>query len=1298
MPPFNPFLRAFFRSIIPAQCAPTQHYVLLVPTTESLLNSRDRDSNTPYIDLVSSEEFLGSHVLRISTPGPSVMKDVLAVRDKQGKAKQITTVNGRTVVLKDSFVYSNKGFKTLNQVQLLSDFLYYSSNNDSEPWLIYYISKPLIGSYDPGGIPQAVVPGYHHRPSEAPGRRYRREDGSSSSPTEIKSFSDLLARFPMIARQMQPGLDRLFSEFGKELGKPLPPPPSQSGADGHGGENTESHEPWSIHGRGSYERLPFGSSFLEADEDIMRHALETAVTAAIDLFRLVDKQQLALLGATTDLTGPLIERLIERYVAEQVHDSLMFPRLCAYHEAEDAELDIQIRRMESIDVSQVGITIEGGRKGKEELIRRLAKGVEEFRKIVDAKSPHAMLDVLLTTIKVITLAPEAFENGEATEEKGPPIPAINADVLVSLLLVVIIRSQVRHLRARLLYMQKFIFVDDVESGESGYALSTLEAVLTYLLEDSAGLRKASLRNKRLWAATKAGKVAEMKAILEPDGHSSRDEGDPDPSEEHSSKEHKNGDRPNPMHDTLISTDTALSNQPEPDETPVHPETPRLAHVFPFQNWTRDSPSYPPEIPVTPRKKVSMDVRSLSELSSVSFLSRSTTAASVASGIEGDTSIESLTKTQDPAGDSIPMMAVEARSADALKYLLTLHEYYPIESILEDTNSEGTTLLSAAVQLGSIEIVDILLDFISQAADPQDVRHYFSKGDSRGRTVAHYIFSIPSLIRRLGSSLPWKQKDKHGQTPLFALCRSYDHPEYSRMVNEALSAAQEAQGDGQPLRLEDHVDAKGNTLLHVISDPQLIYRILRECDCDPNATNDKKFTPLMVASKYGRVDLVRIFFGDPRVDLHLRESRGFTAIELAKDDDVRNRIDDLILFSNPPTSLSNDTSGRITTVVRSIFLEDASVRFIIKSGAPNPPDPSDPDRMKYTTYTVTTCRRSMSDFENLVKFLKLEHPASYVPELPQFRSPFQIYSKPSRAVVHVLQERLDRLLKALLAHPTFATHELLWEFFLVPEMQTAMIEERSHRKAAVLKEYITDDYYPVNNDDIRDIEQLMSHALDAVRTMGNATRKVIRRGHAYQHATTDFADALSICANAVSTLAPPTNALPKLYVDAFNRYAACYSATSLDSSPLLQFLTTLTSMHTTTAAMQAALSRPGELVSSLHTATRSVARLQSTVASSSLPRKFNFPGMEESRLRTLREQEEKLSELSREINWLGKEIRWNKDVVVGELAGWTAWREKMGRDAIREFAKTSLVRERERGKRLERCLRGVRESTHQLHDF
>ena len=85
--------------------------VLLVPTTEVLLTSRDKDSGTSYADLSGSEEFLASHVLRVpGGVGPNnQIRDANSFRETRGKAKQFTTANGRTVIVKDAFIYSNKG-------------------------------------------------------------------------------------------------------------------------------------------------------------------------------------------------------------------------------------------------------------------------------------------------------------------------------------------------------------------------------------------------------------------------------------------------------------------------------------------------------------------------------------------------------------------------------------------------------------------------------------------------------------------------------------------------------------------------------------------------------------------------------------------------------------------------------------------------------------------------------------------------------------------------------------------------------------------------------------------------------------------------------------------------------------------------------------------------------------------------------------------------------------------------------------------------------------------------------------
>jgi len=317
-----------------------------------------------------------------------------------------------------------------------------------------------------------------------------------------------------------------------------------------------------------------------------------------------------------------------------------------------------------------------------------------------------------------------------------------------------------------------------------------------------------------------------------------------------------------------------------------------------------------------------------------------------------------------------------------------------------------------------------------------------------------------------------------------------------MVQAAIKNAQHAQRDGCKLHLDDHVDTKGNTLLHIASDPTVLRTLLR-CDSEVNATNNRGFTALMVASKYGRVEAVRTMFGDPRVDLSAKELRGLTAVELAKDDDVRNRIDgkkfhertvksrhltshltDLVLFQNPPMP-----DGRVTAVVRSFFVEDATIRVVVKSGAPSGD----------STFMITTCRRSLTDFQFLAEWLAYENPGSWLPTIPVPRSPYQIPSKPSRSVLRDIQLRLDCFLKTLLAHSTFSTHELLWEFFLVPEIQQNLMIERSKKKAEARIEKIREEYQPI--EDTRDVEVFVTHAKDSVRSINFACRSVTRRANA-----------------------------------------------------------------------------------------------------------------------------------------------------------------------------------------------------------
>lgn len=1273
------------RSCCPRPKYPNLHEtkVLLVPTTEVLLTSRDRDTNASYADLSGSEEFLASHVLRVpGGVGPNNhVKDTSTFRESRGKAKQFSTANGRTVIIKDAFVYSNKGFKTLNQAQLLNDIIFFPDTFEPQPWLVYFISRPLIGTYDATPIIPASLPDLiqGRAPKDVPA------GPSNSGPTssmprkkDVKSFGDLLNHFPMIARQMQPGLDRLFTEFRKELEKPLPPTPSTPSRASslssrrRGSVSSSESAPLSLHSSISGPNGFISTLEIDDDEDLMRRSLETAVIAAIDLFQGVDKQQLSLLGATTDLTGPVVERMIEKYITEQLH-AFIFPRLQHIRKSDDAELEMRMRQMADVDISQVGIDIGHGRKGKNELSVRLSKAVEIFKRMGVAGSPQEMVEILLAVQKNITM-PEAYPtttksllNGDSYSEKNDHLLTINADTLVSLLLIVIIRSPIKNLQARLSYMRHFIFIDDVESGEMGYALSTFEAVLSYLVRDSGGLRKASRRNRTLWQATKTGDLATLQGVLEPD-RSFHEDAWIDSDEDEGVPENARPVRFAPsaselaaLPETAVNGDAASSYRSgRLSRLRAKGKDGPLAHIFPFQR----APTPPiPDRPERPRieKRVSMDTRSMSSSSAISFRSH-TTMDSRGTGLEGDTSIEKLSKTQGSEGESVLMMAIEYRQDKALQYLLSLSEFYSTMFILEDCNNEGTTLLSAAVQSGYVKTTDVLLNWILEIRPSEDIlREYLAKQDSKGRCVAHYLFNQPELIDRIGHLVPWRLKDKNGQTPIFALCRSYDHDQYREMIDRAIQAATRAQNDEQPLHLDEHIDNKGNSLLHIVADPQIAVRLLYKCDSDVNAANDKHFTPLMVASKYGRTELVRVLFQDPRVDLAVKDIRGLTAVELAKDDEVRNRIDDMVLLSNEP-----GPDGRTTTVVRSFFVEDGSIRLVLKSGAPNP----------NATVTVTTCRRSLQDFESLAKWLAQEHPASWLPGINNLASPFLIPSRPSRSVLRDIQLRLDAFLKILLKHPTFATHEMVWEFFLVPDIDPAMLAERSTRKAELLVERIREEYAPIY--DVREVELFVQHARESVRSLHHASKSVLRRTNRLRATSNDLADAAKLANTAIHSLV----FLPEPYLRAVDRYTK--TLTQSEASPLAGFYYSIHAISSTINAILSALNRPSTLINSMSATQKAVDR-----HSLSMRRSDRWPLglLDDARSRMQRDAQEKMERATEELSGLGKELRYTQQVVAQELASWQENRVDMGRRALKEFARKMVVTERAR---LESMRRAVRE--------
>jgi hypothetical protein len=158
-------------------------------------------------------------------------------------------------------------------------------------------------------------------------------------------------------------------------------------------------------------------------------------------------------------------------------------------------------------------------------------------------------------------------------------------------------------------------------------------------------------------------------------------------------------------------------------------------------------------------------------------------------------------------------------------------------------------------------------------------------------------------------------------------------------------------------------------------------------------------------------------------------------------------------------------------------------------------------------------------------------------------------------------------------------------------------------------------------------------------------------------------------------------LPKCHVDALASYALTMAPTN--SNPYITFHGTYLALQSTIQALLSALSRPPSLITQISQARKAVERNYSSMSRSA---RWPLGLLDETRQRMNDEKEEKARRSQEEVDNLSRELRYTQQVVAGELAGWQDLHEKMGKRAIREFARGMVVQER---MRLEGMLRGLR---------
>ena len=1137
-------------------------------------------------------------------------------------------------------------------------------------WLVYYISKPLIGTC----FPVSIVPASLEKEVSLAFTKKNIENGVISVRPDYISFSNKLNQYPRMSGQLQTEVERLLSDFFPRDEKPLPQLPLSSdnrGSRGHSPCSTpikSANTGWSTNA--------FPSTELCEEEIDLRRRLESVVYSAVDVFQTITRQTFGHLGDCGDFTGLDHAQLVEQYVSEKLDDTFLFSRICVIHQTEDRQLERSISLISDIDFIQLDISTALSDEATLDIAITIAQATEVFKKIRTAQSPCEMTRILLKTLKVLTDSelnkPTTSVLGDEVsqpvdKEKHSDTLIFNADVLFSLLLIVVIRSSVEHLRARLIYMYNFNITENTEGGEVGYAISTFEAVLAYMMTDSGSLRKYSRRNRQLWKAIKQGDLPEIKRLLPSDDvlysqtdYTSAQMDDHFPMQKNiaTSKEPSTLSK---LSDDLIGVNESRSNTISGELLQTESCQAAKAVSFEHTNGPKDSLVYSTK----PTKRVLMDINSNSSISDMSNWSVASTSSSDES-LTHDTALTgNLSRVRNAKGESLLMLSIIYRKDQILRFFLDQTKYYGIDYVLQDKDIFRTTLLSSAIQRGHLKTAEVLLHYIRPKVNHTVFANYLSQQDRDERTVAHYLFHQPFLIPLLGPYTPWRMKDKNGQTPLFALCRSYDHEEYSWMVHSALKLASETQPGGPPLNLDDHVDCKGNTLLHIVSDARLIMQLLETCDGDINASNHKKFTPLMVASRFGRLDMIKALFRDKRIDISAKDYRGLSAMELAKNDNVRNLIDELTLLMG-----HSDSSDRTTSIVRSVFMEDGSIRLLLKSVA----------RHENLQVHITTCRRTLQDFCNLFKWLAIEHPASWLPSLSELQSPFLIPSKPSRAVLYDTQIRLDKALKMLLQHTTFAAHELLWEFFLVPEVCADMLDERTRMKAAARVERVKEEFTPVQN--VQEIEDFVSYVRENTVQMQELTSNALHHVDGMHLGYGSLSEASNIATAAICTL----SFLPRAYKIALHKFSS--TLVQSESTPFLEYHYDLGALLSAICSILSVLDRPANIIGSMKACQNAIDKQTQSVRRSD---KWPFVFLDETRNKMQKESADKVTKSQSELESLASELRYTQQTIANEVAGWQEMRPKMAKVALKNLAKKTVIKEKARLQGMQRALRVIKVS-------
>ncbi|KAF9354289.1 hypothetical protein BGX26_007893 [Mortierella sp. AD094] len=1024
-------------------------------------------------------------------------------------------------------VTTAKGFKLLKQARLVSERIFY--DNEGRGWVIQFIDRPLVGASNEGDL--------------SPSRPRSVDSNDNDNNRNTAPFSPTLRsdspRFTKAGRRSKYRSAQLYSaepySDTRRRTKNRPFLTLQIALQKFPGTSQKLEQ----------LIMNFNDSTMTKDSlDDIRTSVDRLLTDCVELLNQVDSSVLSALldeyGATVDI----LDQLLENYIMNSTYDIVFF-KITLKLKKQDWELAEATRELrevlrltpfQNLDLGQVGLP------DTPQHYQCLVSALNEFQSIGILRTPEEKLGCLVQSIKVTS----ALAGG--------------ADDLIPTLLLTVLRSGISNLASNLYYMKNFVLFGDTTRGEYGYSLSTLEAVSRYILSHAKQLLPLSVKNQDYWEKVCSGDLEGIKAIYSNASESSQSKSlQPQaiirrPST--ASIDSGSDASINSVLQSSLSASPLLSRDAEGNNGVLlackAQQVDMLRYLVEEQGCSIHVSNYEGKTPLM----LAVDLENVD-------------MAQLILRVPGSNKMSAINK-QDVLGNSAVHVCVSNGSLTILSELLKANPDLGLP------NNEGDTPLIIAAKLSErseqhTKVISMLIPLM-RADD-------FNRQNNIGDTALHFIVD-PALIADLATRGANPEIDNYaGWTPLL---------KWTLHDNTSVVKGLLATGRVDALM----TDSRGYTPLHMAclrGNLEMVQMLEPHTPIDYQSAIDGS-TPLQLACQSSSVSVVE-FLLQNGANPELRDWTNESPADMTNDSAILDLLDNAMLFwdsrdscdqpteTKTPTSVQTSPSAdyeksslhrsgkRAIRVVRGTMEQNGNIRYIVKSGSTS--DPS----------TIVTMPRSLDDFQFLRQNLLVERPDVCIPSLENFFSPFLLSpSRPSKTILAISSRRLDMFLNYLSNHPVLSSHELVWEFMLMPELQRDMIAERSSIKQESALDSIFDNFPPVV-ENLEHEETYFKHLNEEILNLDKAVQQARKHARKLSRSTQDVPQQLEILSSVLDRAHSITFEGKGAYVQAMKAIAS--TQTTMHTSDIESLGNLFEDFSFVIDGTLKAMKHPQELISTIH---------------------------------------------------------------------------------------------------------------------